>query len=190
MNGIGLGNAQKIYDEDGVLRWELRFNEDATMELLRYNSDGELQETVMSVTAAGVVTFTNANLALADDVVDSAQIVDGSVDPVHLASTATAPAEDAAVEITGATTHVDLNSSSGAKAITTNTTTDPVAAGQIVSFRAVTVGGGSYTLAVSGGTLTLDSAGELAVVKRVGSTWVVLALTPSTSTAANIATIV
>lgn len=185
-NSIGFGNEFKILGTDGTLRWAFRFNEDATLELLRYNSDGELQETVASVTAAGIVTFTNANLALSDDSVDSAQIADGAVDPVHLAATVITGTADAAIAILNTTTHISLNSTTGAKAITTTS----AVSGQIVSIVADTVSGGSYTLAVTGGTLTLNSAGEMAVVKRVGSAWQALALTPSTSTAANIATIV
>lgn len=116
---------------------------------------------------------------------------DGAIDmsgatSVVQPTAARAPAADAAVALVRTDGHIELNSTTGTKAITTTSADE----GQIVSLRAGTVSGGSYTLAVTGGTLTLNSAGELAVIKRVGSAWIVLALTPSSSTAANIATIV
>lgn len=186
MNSIGLGNELRIVDEQGDLRWTLRLNEDATIDLRRYDAAGVEQETVMTITAAGVVTFTSANLALAADSVDSDQYVDASVDPVHLAATAITGTADQAIAILNTTTHISLNSAAGAKAITTTSS----APGQIISIIADTVAGGSYTLAVTGGTLTFDSAGEGAIIKRVGSAWQVISLVATTSTAANIATIV
>ena len=66
-------------------------------------------------------------------------------------------------------------------------------AGQEIYLRAMAVaGGGSYTLAVTGGTLTLNSTGEAAIIKRdnTNAAWYVMALTASSSSGANVATIV
>lgn len=182
MNGIGFGNEFKVYDDDGVLRWALRFQEDGDIELVRFNSSGVEQETVLEVDGAtGAIT---ADIAAGE--VATADLADSAVTPVKVAASHLAPAADAAVAITSTTTHIALNSTTGTKVISTTSS----APGQVISLRADVVSGGAYTLVVLGGTLTLNSAGEAAVIKRVGTDWVVLALTPSSSTAANIATIV
>lgn len=164
---IQLGHDYIIRDSSYTPRWRLEFRSNATIALIRLNSSGVDQETVMTINGStGVMSVSSADFQ-----------------PTATRITGTA---DQAIAILDSTTHISLNSSSGAKAITTTSSYD----GQIISIAADTVAGGSYTLAVTGGTLTLNSAGELAVVKRVGSAWQVLALTPSTSTAANIATVV
>lgn len=159
---IQIGNELIIRDASYVPRWKVLFGTSATptITIVRLNSSGVEQGTVMTI--------------------------DGSTGIAYPAATRITGTADQAIAILNTTTHISLNSSSGAKAITTTSSYD----GQIVSIVADTVAGGSYTLAVTGGTLTLNSAGEMALIKRVGSAWQVLALTPSTSTAANIATIV
>jgi len=72
-------------------------------------------------------------------------------------------AEDAACAILSTTEAIELASStSGAKAITTTS----YRAGQVIAIGLVAATGGSYTLAVTGGALTFDAAGEFAIVMR------------------------
>lgn len=117
------------------------------------------------------------NAQLADDAVDSPQIADASVDPVHIAAVAITPAADAAAAILNTTTEMNLTvTAAGNVAISTTSSV----AGQTILLRAVAVaGGGSYTLAVTGGTLTLNSTGETALVRRnaANSAWLVASLT-------------
>ena len=100
------------------------------------------------------------------------------------------PAADAAIAITSAITEINMTvSAAGTVVISTSSSV----ANQTIYMRAAAVaGGGSYTLAVTGGTLTFNSTGEAAIVKRnaANSAWVVYSLCASSSTAANIATIV
>jgi hypothetical protein len=119
----------------------------------------------------------------------SAAVVSG-LQPAATVATAITPAADAACAILNTTTEINVTvTTAGNVAISTTSSV----AGQRVFIRATAVaGGGSYTLAVTGGTLTLNSTGELAVIQRnaANSAWIVLALTASSSTAANVATIV
>jgi hypothetical protein len=91
-----------------------------------------------------------------------------------------APASDAAVALSSSSTHVSLTSASGAKAITTTTGIGAPVEGQTVTLYMATLSGGSYTLALAAGTLTLDAAREAATVRRVGSTWVAVSLAGAT----------
>lgn len=112
------------------------------------------------------------------------------ISPAALLSTAVAPAADAACAILNTTTEITLTvTAAGNVAISTTSSV----AGQVIYIRAAAVaGGGSYTLAVTGGTLTFNSTGEAAIIRRntANSAWLVYSLCPSSSTAANIATIV
>lgn len=95
-------------------------------------------------------------------------------DPVYLA-----PAADAALQL-GSQLHggvVNLNSTTGAKVISTATR---VRAGTRVVLYAGTLSGGSYTLVVTGGTLTIDAANETAEVFYDGSAWKVMYLRGAT----------
>lgn len=69
-----------------------------------------------------------------------------------------------------------LSSTSGAKAITTISAHE----GQRLSIFLLAATGGSYTLPVASGTLTLDAANEHALVERVNGTWRVLSLSGAT----------
>lgn len=114
---------------------------------------------------------------LADDAVDSEHYVDGSIDPVHLAATSVAPAANAACALLNTTTEVLLTISDATNTAITTTSAEP---GQTILLRvAAASGGGSYTLAVTTGTLTLNSVGETALIKRnvADSAWFVVALT-------------
>ena len=55
-------------------------------------------------------------------------------------------------------------------------------AGQSVCIRLVAASGGSYTLAVQGGTLTLDAAGDGAIIVRnaADSAWLAIPLNGAT----------
>lgn len=137
----------------------------------------------------GVVQFDGGTTLAAGDI-GAADIASGAVTPVKMSSSGIAPAANAACAILNTTTEILLTVTSAAN--TAISTTSSVA-GQELYLRATAVsGGGSYTLAVTGGTLTLNSTGEAAIVQRsnANDAWFVKALTASSSTGANIATIV
>lgn len=149
----------------------------------------------VTLAAGEIVTADIADLAVTtakinDLGVTTGKIADAAITPVKLSSTALSPAADAAVAILNTTTEINVTvTAAGNVAISTTSSV----AGQTLFIRATSVaGGGSYTLAVTGGTLTINSTGELAVVQRnaANNAWIVLALTASSSTAANVATIV
>jgi protein involved in polysaccharide export with SLBB domain len=103
---------------------------------------------------------------------------------------AVAPAADAACAILNTTAEINLTVT-GAGNVAISTTSSY--ANQVIYLRAMAVaGGGSYTLVVTGGTLTLNSTGEAAIIKRnvANNAWLVYSLCASSSTGANIATIV
>lgn len=95
---------------------------------------------------------------------------------------------DSVATITASTEEVTINQTAGTQVTLTGSSYP----GQRVRFRVASSSGGATTLVVTGGTLTLNSAGEAAtVVRNIANTaWVVEALTASSSTGANIATIV
>lgn len=62
---------------------------------------------------------------------------------------------------------IQLNSTTGAKAITMTSTF----AGHRITLATTTSSGGSYTAAISGGTLTLDALNEVAGIYFDGTTW-------------------
>jgi hypothetical protein len=112
----------------------------------------------------------------------------GEIIPADLASTVITTTASSACALLNTTTEVELNATTGTVVISTTSSV----AGQRIFIRAATVAGGSYTLAVTGGTLTFNSAGEAAMIQRnaANSAWLVVSLTASSSTGANIATIV
>lgn len=110
--------------------------------------------------------------------------------PAALAASAISPAADAACAILSTTTEINLTVSAAGTVVISTTSS---VAGQEIFIRAASVaGGGSYTLAVTGGTLTFNSTGEAAIIVRnaANNAWIVTSLCASSSTAANIATIV
>lgn len=123
--------------------------------------------------AAGAIDLAH----MSADSVDSAQYVDGSIDPVHLASTSVAPAGHAACAILNTTTEIRLTIDDASNVAISTTSAEPGQRIKIVVDAAA--GGGSYTLAVAGGTLMFDSDGETAVISRntADSAWDVEALT-------------
>jgi hypothetical protein len=91
------------------------------------------------------------------------------------------PAADAAVTILGTTRAVVLTVTAAATVAIADGA--GLYAGQIVSLRAAAVsGGGSYTLAVQGGALTMNATGEEPEVMRnaANSAWVVIRLGTAT----------
>lgn len=104
----------------------------------------------------------------------------GTIGPADIASTAISPAADAACAILATTTEINLTVTGAATVVISTTSAEP---GQVVYIRATAVsGGGSYTLAVTGGTLTFNATGEAAIVRRntADSAWVVYALQGAT----------
>lgn len=183
MIGLQAGSVVPIHDSSGVKRWGLRVADDFDIVLDRYNSSGELQESVLTIDGA---TGAISGLDLAAGEIATADIADSAVTPVKIGASAITGTADAVIAILATTTHISLNSTTGAKSITTTSS----APGQTITIVADVCTGGSYTLAVTGGTLTFNSAGEGAIIKRVGSAWQVFSLCATTSTAANVATIV
>jgi hypothetical protein len=87
------------------------------------------------------------------------------------------PAADAAVALLGTTSAVVLTVTAAPTVAISNGA--GLYAGQRIEFRAAAVaGGGSYTVAVQGGTLTINATGEEPVIKRnaAGDAWVVVSL--------------
>lgn len=87
------------------------------------------------------------------------------------------PAADAAVELLGTTSAVVLTVTAAPTVVISNGA--GIYPGQRIEFFASAVaGGGSYTVAVQGGTLTIDATGEEPVIKRnaAGDAWVVVSL--------------
>lgn len=92
-----------------------------------------------------------------------------------------APAADGACAITDVIDTISLNSTTGAKAITTTSARE----GQEITIIAGTVSGGSYTLDVAdvaGGAdeLTFNAAAEVAKIKRLNGLWYVVCLNGAT----------
>lgn len=110
--------------------------------------------------------------------VDAAALGTGAVTPVKILATAVAPAADAAAAITSATTRLILQTANGSNtAISTSSSVD----GQRITCQMPSAsGGGSYTLAVTGGNLTFNAANETALIERIGAAWVVIALNGAT----------
>lgn len=128
--------------------------------------------------AADVIVFEDASdtLAIKKTTVGALPIAQAQV-----AGIALQPAADAAVAILGTTRGVQLVVT-GASNIAISTGAG-VYAGQVVNLFALAVaGGGSYTLALDVGTLTLNAASEGAVVERnTGNTaWICIGLAGGT----------
>lgn len=111
-----------------------------------------------------------------------------SISPASIASTTITSTASSAVALTDTTAEVALNATTGTVVISTASSRPR----QLVFLRVASLSGGAYTLVVTGGTLTLNSVGEAALIQRsaANDAWLVVALTASSATVANIATIV
>ena len=141
------------------------------------------------VTAAGWMSGATAATPLAADVVvfedasDSLAIKKTTIGALPIAQSQVsgslvAPAADAAAAILDTTRAMRLTvTGAGNVAISTSSSY----AGQVVNLFAVAVaGGGSYTLALDSGTLTLNATSESAVIMREGANWVCVGLSGAT----------
>lgn len=118
-----------------------------------------------------------------ESVEDGSAIAAGSLTNAQLQqSTTLTPASDAVPTIVRSTKHIELISTTGAKAILTDTSgDDAVQVGQTVHISVpATCSGGSYTLALVTGTLTLNAVGEGATVMRTSAGWVCVGLGSAT----------
>lgn len=121
--------------------------------------------------------------------VDAAALGTGAVTPVKVLSTLVNPAADAACAILNTTTEINV-SVTGAGNVAISTTSS-VAGQRIVIIATAVAGGGSYTLALVSGTLTLNSTGETAEIVRnnANSGWRVVSLSTNAA-GGSLATIV
>lgn len=144
---------------------------------------GSVACVVLTESAAGVRSWESlisSSTALGAGSVGSTELASASVQPVHLAQVAITAAADAAVAILANTTEVNVSTASGANTAITTTAAEP---GQMIRFRmSAAAGGGSYTLATSAGTLTLNAANEVALVRRntADDAWDVVSLIGAT----------
>lgn len=112
--------------------------------------------------------------------VDATNLAANSVTPPKIDLVQTDVAQDGALELTRAMhgTLITLDSTTGAKAITTNA---DVENGEVIHFYMTARSGGSYTLALGGSqTLTFDAADERASIQRVAGAWRHLSLVGAT----------
>lgn len=130
-----------------------------------------------AVTATAAVDLSGGTLTLAAGAIDSADLANGSVDPVHLASGYREVGADAALTLAATDRCIQLQSSTTGDKAATMTATH---AGHVVMVRLEARSGGSYTLAVTGGDVTLDAANEAAIVVYSGSAWELQALMGAT----------
>ena len=87
------------------------------------------------------------------------------------------PGDDAAVELLGTTSAVVVTVAGAVPVVVTNGA-GLYAGQQVQLFASAVAGGGSYTVAVQGGTLTIDATGEAPIIKRnaANDAWVVVSL--------------
>jgi hypothetical protein len=167
-NSIGLGNELQVVDsETAIKRWAFHFNEDASITLERFNSDGETQGNALEITSAGAVT------------IDSTVFVVGPVVAPYREV-----ANDGAVEISAADaggTILIADSTTGTKTITTAA---DVEAGTVVTIKLKLATGNSYVMAVNAigaaDELTFNAAEELATIVFDGEGWETLQLQGAT----------
>ncbi len=153
-----------IYDSDGTRRWIVRVNEDADIELLRYNSSGVEQEASLTIDGTTGEIVAAANMSHPYRTVAANDPLTWTVDDAN-----------GFIELLGST-------NSSAKAATVVTT--GFVEGQTLEFYLLARSStGSYTIAASGLTITLDAAGDGCKLVFNGTAWRIAALT-GTATAA------
>lgn len=130
------------------------------------------KEFIGNATFTGTVDLGSAQVSvteLADDSVDSAEIVDGAVDPVHLAGGVRTVANDGTPAI--AATDRVLEFQKTANTTTAITMTATHAGHQVILKMLVGDADSVYTAAVEGGTITFNAAEEAALVYYDGTQW-------------------
>lgn len=154
-----------------VRRFELRTADDGDVELARFDSSGVYVDSPLRVDmSTGAVTLSGALTVGGELTTDENDI---SYRTVASDVVPTIGRDDGVIEL--------LASASGAKVILTDTSGDnAVDLGQEVVFFLAARSGGSYTLALSTGTLTFDAALETARVVRTSLGWNVVALNGAT----------
>lgn len=132
----------------------------------------------VDLAATGAVDLSGATVTFAANEIDSADIIAGAIDEVHLATTrARTVAADGALTLAATDSAIALlSSTAGDKAATMTATHN----GHRIKIVLQARSGGSYTLAASyagaSGTVTLDAAAEGVELMRVGAAWLVLQL--------------
>lgn len=148
--------------------------------LRRYDVNGVLADDDCMVFdwATGNVTFgSGIDLSGIDDITVTDLVTTGTFTWSNLV----APAADAACAILNTTSQIVLTVTAGGTVVISTTSS---VAGQRISIIANAVaGGGSYTLALVSGTLTINSVGETAIIERTAANdgWRALALTAGTA---------
>lgn len=171
---LQIGNAVVIRNAEYEPRMELRVldggSDTVDLALYRLDTNGQIAETILTVDGGtGVVTTTASNIDLPDDSVDSDEIVDGAVDPVHLAGGVVTTALDGTPVITAATRVLEFQKTANTTTAITMTATH---AGHQVILKMLTGDADSvYTAAVTGGTITFNAAEEAALVYYDGTEW-------------------
>lgn len=170
---IQLGNSTIIRDASYVPRWRVDYQSDADIALVRLNSSGAEQETVITIDA------TAGNIAITGDVTVTGTLTTTEADVSYRTVASDVVPEIGRLDAGGVIEL--LASASGAKAITTDTSgANAVSLGQEVTIFLTARSGGSYTLALSTGTLTFDAALECAKIVRTSLGWNVVSLNGAT----------
>lgn len=158
---------------DDVRRFELRTAEDGDVELARFDSDGVYVDSPLAVDmATGAVTLSGALTVGGELTTDESDVSYRTVASDVVPTIGRADGSGM-IEL--------LASAAGDKAILTDTSGDnAVDLGQEVTIFLTAASGGSYTLALSTGTLTFNAALEAAKVVRTSLGWNVVSLNGAT----------
>ena len=111
----------------------------------------------------------NTTLTMPDETVDSAHIVDGAVDPVHLASGVRTVAPDGALTLAATDRFVLISAVEGGTIAATMT--DTHAGHEVTIFMTAGDETHNYTAAVESGTITFNAPDETATVWYDGTNW-------------------
>ena len=167
--------------DTGLQRLGVRILEDGTIYINRHNDDGELVENVVTIDNAGDIEL-SGDVAITGDVTVTGGVAasGGTIGVVNYRTVAEDVVPTIGLADAGGVIEL-LLSTSGAKAILTDVA-DPNAVdlGQEVTIFLTARGGGSYTLALSTGTLTFDAALECAKIVRTSLGWNVVSLNGAT----------
>jgi hypothetical protein len=129
-----------------------------------------------AVTTAKILDANVTTAKIADVNVTTGKLANLAVTPAKLGNGYRALANDAALTLAATDTTILVNTTAADKAATMTATH----AGHMIFIRAVVASGGSYTLAVTGGDVTLNAANEAAIIVYSGSAWELVALMGAT----------